>query len=55
MEGRPEWVWPRPDTGTRWLVYDRRGVGFVVNDNAGIVTAISVFRPGTARTFMTIP
>jgi hypothetical protein len=53
--GRPEWVWQRPDTETHWLVYDRRGVAFVVNDRTGLVGSVAVFRSRTARTFMPVP
>jgi hypothetical protein len=53
--GKPEWVWRRADTGTHWLVYDARGVAFVINDSSGLVVAVSVFQPGTARSFMPIP
>ena len=53
--GKPEWVWKQPDPKTHWLVYDSRGVAFVVNEGAGLVDAVGVFQPGTARTFMTIP
>jgi hypothetical protein len=53
--GRPEGVWQRPDNGTHWLVYDARGVAFVINDSTGLVAAISVFRAKTARYIMPIP
>ncbi len=52
--GRPEWVWQRPDTEAHWLVYDKWGVAFVVNDRTELVGSVAVFRLRTARTFMPI-
>jgi hypothetical protein len=48
-------VWQRSDIRAHWLVYDGLGVTFIINDSTGLVVAIAVFRPGTARTFMSIP
>jgi hypothetical protein len=48
-------VWQRPDIRTHWLIYDGLGVSFVINDSTGIVVAVSVFRPGTARSFIPVP
>jgi hypothetical protein len=53
--GRPEVVWQRPDNGTHWLVYDARGVAFVINDSTGLIAAISVFKQRTARYILPIP
>ncbi len=52
--GEPEFLWQRPDTGTHWLVYDVRGVAAVIDNRRGILTGVSLFQPGTARSFMAI-